>query len=52
MRPQQMYSVRRDLKDALPGPYFQLLGALSIMLEGLLQRRKFDVRLEAAGLGH
>jgi NACHT domain len=51
MRRKQDYQVRMDLKNALPGPYFQLLGALSIMLEGLTQKHKFDVRLEAAELG-
>jgi hypothetical protein len=47
----QLYPVREDLKKALPGPYFQVLVALSHIFEALAQKKKFNVMLELAGVG-
>ncbi len=45
------YPVREDLKKALPGPYYQVLVALSHIFIALQNNEKFNVMLELAGVG-
>jgi hypothetical protein len=45
------YIVRENLKQSLPGHYYQVLVALSYIFNALNQNEKFDIMLEKAGVG-
>ncbi len=47
----EYYRVREDLKKSLPGPYYQVLVALSHIFDALKQNKKFKIKLEVDGVG-
>lgn len=47
----QEYEVRKDLKQSLQGPYFQVLVALSYIFDALKHKKQLNIMLERAGVG-